>query len=92
MAQKSQLKDPTTGEKIYPVTSSSCVGMSDGSGNLDNKLTEFEEKIGSQTVEVDTELNEESQKPIANAPVAKGINEVKQQLSTQKLKRMQSRK
>lgn len=38
MAQKSQLKDPTTGEKIYPVTSSSCVGMSDGSGTLDNRL------------------------------------------------------
>lgn len=44
MAQKSQLKDPTTGEKIYPVTSSSCVGMSDGSGNLDNKLTELEKE------------------------------------------------
>lgn len=40
-AQKAQLKDPTTGEKIYPVTSSACVGMSDGSGNLDNKLTEL---------------------------------------------------
>lgn len=49
----------------------------------DDKLTELENKIGSQTVEVDTELNEDSQKPIANAPVAKGINEVKQQLSTQ---------
>lgn len=34
-------------------------------------------------VEVDKALNEESEKPIANAPVAKGINEVKQQLSTQ---------
>lgn len=42
-AQKAQLKDPTTGEKIYPVTSSACVGMSDGSGNLDNKLTELVE-------------------------------------------------
>lgn len=49
----------------------------------DDKLTGLENKIGSQTVEVDTELNEESQKPIANAPVAKGIKEVKQQLSTQ---------
>ena len=49
----------------------------------EEKRKELEEKIGSQTVEVDTELNEESQKPIANAPVAKGINEVKQQLSTQ---------
>ena len=44
MAQKAQLKDPTTGEKIYPVTSSSCIGMSDGSGNLDNKLTELSDK------------------------------------------------
>lgn len=43
---------------------------------VSEKLTELTEKIGSQTVEVDTELNEESQKPIANAPVAKGINEV----------------
>ena len=41
-AQKAQLKDPTTGAKIYPVTSSACVGMSDGSGNLDNKLTELD--------------------------------------------------
>lgn len=41
-AQKAQLKDPTTGEKIYPVTSSACVGMSDGSGSLDNKLTELD--------------------------------------------------
>lgn len=49
----------------------------------EEKRKELEEKIGSQTVEVDTELNEDSQKPIANAPVAKGINEVKQQLSTQ---------
>lgn len=45
-AQKAQLKDPTTGEKIYPVTSSACVGMSDGSGSLDNKLTELDTKIG----------------------------------------------
>ena len=43
-AQKAQLKDPTTGEKIYPVTSSACVGMSDGSGNLDNKLTGLDNK------------------------------------------------
>lgn len=49
----------------------------------DNKLTELENKIGSQTVEVDTELNEESQKPIANAPVTKGINKLKEQISTQ---------
>lgn len=43
-AQKAQLKDPTTGEKIYPVTSSACVGMSNGSGSLDNKLTELATK------------------------------------------------
>ena len=43
-AQKAQLKDPTTGEKIYPVTSSACVGMSNGSGSLDNKLTELDNK------------------------------------------------
>lgn len=42
----------------------------------EEKRKELEEKIGSQTVEVDTELNEESQKPIANAPVAKKINEL----------------
>lgn len=34
-------------------------------------------------IEVDKELNEESEKPVANSPVTKGINEVKQQLSTQ---------
>lgn len=44
-AQKAQLKDPTTGEKIYPVTSSACVGMSNGSGNLDKKLTELDSNI-----------------------------------------------
>lgn len=49
----------------------------------EEKRKELEEKIGSQTVEVDTELNEESQKPIANAPVTKGINKLKEQISTQ---------
>lgn len=34
-------------------------------------------------IEVDKELNEESEKPVANSPVTKGINEVKQLLSTQ---------
>ena len=40
-AKKVQLKD-NSGNKAYPVTSSACVGMSDGSGNLDshiNKIT-----------------------------------------------------
>ena len=40
-ARKVQLKD-NSGNKAYPVTSSACVGMSDGSGNLDshiNKIT-----------------------------------------------------
>lgn len=49
-AQKAQLKDPTTGAKIYPVTSSACVGMSDGSGNLDNKLTELDNSIPLSTL------------------------------------------
>lgn len=49
-AQKAQLKDPTTGEKIYPVTSSACVGMSNGSGSLDNKLTELDNKSSYQSV------------------------------------------
>ena len=39
-ARKVQLKDKS-GNKAYPVTSSACVGMSDGSGNLDEKLTEL---------------------------------------------------
>lgn len=51
-AQKAQLKDPTTGEKIYPVTSSACVGMSDGSGNLDNKLTGLDKEIGNVNINV----------------------------------------
>ena len=41
MAKKVQLKD-NSGNKAYPVTSSACVGMSDGSGSLDshiNKIT-----------------------------------------------------
>ena len=40
-ARKVQLKD-NSGNKAYPVTSSACVGMSDGSGSLDshiNKIT-----------------------------------------------------
>lgn len=37
-------KNPSTGEIEYPVTSSAAVGMSDGSGNLDNKLTELATK------------------------------------------------
>lgn len=56
-AQKAQLKDPTTGAKIYPVTSSACVGMSDGSGNLDNKLTELDKKIGNININVVYQVN-----------------------------------
>ena len=42
-AKKVQLKD-NSGNKAYPVTSSACVGMSDGSGNLDDyvKNVDFE--------------------------------------------------
>ena len=36
-----------SGEKQYPATSSEAVGMSDGSGNLDAKLAELEEKFES---------------------------------------------
>ena len=36
-ARKVQLKD-NSGNKAYPVTSSACVGMSDGSGSLDKKI------------------------------------------------------
>lgn len=39
-ARKVQLKD-NSGNKAYPVTSSACVGMSDGSGNLDNHINEI---------------------------------------------------
>ena len=39
--KKTQLKDSTTGEKMYPVTSSACVGMSDGSGSLDKHLAKI---------------------------------------------------
>ena len=39
-AKKVQLKDKS-GNKAYPVTSSACVGMSDGSGNLDNRINEI---------------------------------------------------
>lgn len=37
-ARKVQLKD-NSGNKAYPVTSSACVGMSDGSGSLDEKIS-----------------------------------------------------
>ena len=37
-ARKVQLKDKS-GNKAYPVTSSACVGMSDGSGSLDEKIS-----------------------------------------------------
>lgn len=40
-ARKVQLKD-NSGNKAYPVTSSACVGMSDGSGNLDDYVKKFE--------------------------------------------------
>ena len=40
MAKKVQLKDKS-GNKAYPVTSSACVGMSDGSGNLDNHINKI---------------------------------------------------
>lgn len=50
-ANKTLLKDPSSGEALYPVTSSACVGMSDGSGNLDTKLTELEE-ISSASIDL----------------------------------------
>lgn len=43
MAKKVQLKD-NLGNKAYPVTSSACVGMSDGSGSLDRYIQEFEKR------------------------------------------------
>lgn len=42
-AKKIKMTDPTTGESLYPITSSECVGMSDGSGSLDKKFTELEQ-------------------------------------------------
>ena len=39
-ARKVQLKD-NSGNKAYPVTSSACVGMSDGSGSLDDHINKF---------------------------------------------------
>ena len=44
MAKKVQLKD-NNGNKAYPVTSSACVGMSDGSGSLDKKIAGMNSKI-----------------------------------------------
>lgn len=43
MAKKVQLKD-NNGNKAYPVTSSACVGMSDGSGSLDKKISGMNSK------------------------------------------------
>ena len=43
MAKKVQLKD-SNGNKAYPVTSSACVGMSDGSGSLDKKIAGINSK------------------------------------------------
>jgi len=40
-ARKVQLKD-NSGNKAYPVTSSACVGMSDGSGSLDDYVKKIE--------------------------------------------------
>lgn len=40
MAKKVQLKE-YSGNKVYPVTSSACVGMSDGSGGLDSRLNKI---------------------------------------------------
>lgn len=45
MAKKVQLKD-NNGNKAYPVTSSACVGMSDGSGSLDKKIAGINSKSG----------------------------------------------
>ena len=42
MARKVYLKN-SKGEKLYPATSSENVGMSDGSGSLDRKLSEMDE-------------------------------------------------
>lgn len=44
MARKVQLKNKS-GQKIYPLTSSANVMMSDKSGSLDGKLSELENKI-----------------------------------------------
>lgn len=45
MARKVQLKNKS-GQKIYPLTSSANVMMSDRSGSLDGKLSELEKKLG----------------------------------------------
>ena len=43
MARKVQLRN-RSGQKIYPLTSSANVMMSDKSGSLDGKLSEFDDK------------------------------------------------
>lgn len=45
-ADITQLKDLKTGKKLYPITSSACVGMSDGSGNLDAMISKLGGKPG----------------------------------------------
>lgn len=45
MARKVQLKNKS-GQKIYPLTSSANVMMSDKSGSLDGKLSELKDEIG----------------------------------------------
>lgn len=55
-ANKTLLKDPSSGEALYPVTSSACVGMSDGSGNLDTKLTELSDNVGLYNVDKNVPL------------------------------------
>ena len=54
-AKKVQLKD-NSGNKAYPVTSSACVGMSDGSGSLDEKLTELEKEFVRTGIKLDKDI------------------------------------
>ena len=64
MAKQIQLQD-NAGNNAYPITSSACVGMSDGGGSLDDKL---------KSMAIDQELDASSERGIANGVVTEKLS------------------
>ena len=80
MARKVQLKNKS-GQKIYPITSSANVMMSDKSGSLDGKLSELEEKEKFDITSINRYINSCSKSSVINpSSKAEGVRYDKKDL------------
>ncbi len=82
MARKVYLKN-SKGEKLYPATSSENVGMSDGSGSLDRKLSEMD-KGKQDRLTFDESPVEGSGNPVTSGGIRQALDAQKKEVDAAK--------